>query len=123
MSYMSAKYGFSKRYTNRCVRVTSLQILDEEQIPEDISRVLVDTNQRLLSNLMRGNCPLLENLLFPTHLAEQLGLWRQTMFLPQRKQQKATKLLSQKYFHLNMSQAESTSSHSSFAIVIPGKLF
>ena len=35
---------------------------------EDISYVLVDTNQRLLSNLMRGNCPLLENVLFPTHL-------------------------------------------------------
>ena len=34
MSEMSGKYGLSKRYTNHCVRVTSLQILDDEQIPE-----------------------------------------------------------------------------------------
>ena len=33
MSEMSGKYGLPKRYTNHCVRVTSLQILDDEQIP------------------------------------------------------------------------------------------
>ena len=33
MSDMSAQYGLSKRYTDQCVRVTSLQILDDEQIP------------------------------------------------------------------------------------------
>ena len=70
--------------------------------------VLVDTNQRLLSNLMRGNCPLLENVLFPTHLTEQPEFCRQTMLVSQRKQQKTTKLLSQKYFHPNTSQAESS---------------
>ena len=31
MSYMSEKYDLSKRYTNHCVRVTSLQILDNDQ--------------------------------------------------------------------------------------------
>ena len=75
---------------------------------EDISYVLVDTNQRLLSNLMRGNCPLLENMLFSTHLAEQPGFWQQAMLLPQRKQQKTTNLLSQRHFHSNTFQAESS---------------
>ena len=55
---------------------------------------------------MRGNCPLLQNMLFPTHLAEQPKFWRQTMLLSQRKQQKTTTLLIQKYFHPNTSQAE-----------------
>ena len=70
--------------------------------------VSVDTNQRLLSNLMRGNCPLLQNILFPTHLAEQPKFWRHTMLLSQRKQQKTTMLLIHKYFHPNTSQAESS---------------
>ena len=33
MAEMSKKYELSKRYTNHCVRVTSLQLLDDEKIP------------------------------------------------------------------------------------------
>ena len=33
MAEMSKKYELSKRYTNHCVRVTSLQLLDDEEIP------------------------------------------------------------------------------------------
>ena len=57
---------------------------------------------------MQGNCPLQQNVIFPTHLAEQPEFWRRTMLLSQRKQQKTTKLLSQKYFHPNTSKAESS---------------
>ena len=33
MATLSAKYSLSKRYTNHCVRVTSLQLMDDDQIP------------------------------------------------------------------------------------------
>ena len=33
MANLSAKYSLSKRYTNHCVRVTSLQLMDDDQIP------------------------------------------------------------------------------------------
>ena len=91
---------------------------------EDISCVLEYTNQRLLSSLMGGNCPLLENVLFPTHLAEQLGFWRQTMLLPQRKRQKQPSCSAKGVFtQTRLKQRAAISNHSSFAIVIPGKLF
>ena len=33
MATLSAKYSLSKRYTNHCVRVTSLELMDDDQIP------------------------------------------------------------------------------------------
>ena len=109
MLYTFAKYGLSERYTNRCV-LHHCRFLVLNKSWKDIPYVRVSghKSERLLSNLMRGNCPLLQNMLFPTHLAEQPKFWRQTMLLSQRKQQKTTTLLIQKYFHPNTSQAESS---------------
>ena len=80
--------------------------------------LLIDTNQRFLSNLMRGNCPLLKNVLFPTHLAEQPEFWRQTILLSQRKQQKQPSCSAKSIFtQIRLKQRAAISTHSSFAIV------
>ena len=58
---MSKKYKFSKRYTNHCVRVTSLQLLDDEEIPgRHIIRIsghksesTINTYARKLSSAMK----------------------------------------------------------------------
>ena len=79
--------------------------------------MLVDTNQRLLSNLMWGNCPLLQNVLFLTHFAEQLA---NNASIP-KKTTKTTMLLSQKYVSSREQQFQVIPV--SLLSMIPGKLF
>ena len=54
MAMMSAKYKLSQRYTNHCLRVTSLQVLDDENIDSrHIIRVSGHKNPESVTNYAR----------------------------------------------------------------------
>ena len=83
MSYMSAKYGLSKRYTNRFFYHCKFLMTNKSR--ENVSYVRVSGHKS-------------EASIKSYRHTEQPGFWRQTMLLSQRKQQKTPNLLSQKVF-------------------------
>ena len=54
MAVMSTKYNLSQRYTNHCLRVTSLQVLDDENVDSrHIIRVSGHKNPDSITNYAR----------------------------------------------------------------------
>ena len=72
MSNLSTKYNLSQRYTNHCLRVTGLQVLDDAQIEgrhiirvsghkrtesvENYARKLSAAKKRKISGILTGYC-------------------------------------------------------------------
>ena len=65
---MSKLYGLNQRYTNHCVRVTSVQLLTTRSLKEDILLELLGTKVKPLLNAMLANFHLLEKKAFQKHL-------------------------------------------------------
>ena len=105
---MSAKYGLSKRYINHCVRVKSLQIFYDEQIPgRHIMCVRVHKSETFFKSYGRKLSSSRKHAISDT-FSRATGVLEANNASPSKKTTKTTKLLSQMCFHPNTSQAESS---------------
>ena len=100
--------AFSKRYTNRCV-LHHCKFLMSNKPRKDIPYVRGSghKSEASIKSYAKKLSFSTKSAIFDT-FSRATGVLRQTMLLSQRKQQKTTKLLSQKHFHPNRSQAESS---------------
>ena len=108
MSYASAKYGLSKRYTNRCV-LHHCKFLMSNKSWKDISYVRVSGHKSkasIKSYARKLSCSTKRAI--PDTFSRATGVLAANNASLPRKTTKTNKLLSQKYFHPNTSQAESS---------------